>query len=55
MLAQVLHDWDDVEAVADSRNCRRSIAERGRLLVVEQVLPAGDEPSYAKLMDLISW
>ena len=35
------------------RNCRRSIAADGRLLVVEQVLPEGDEPSYGKLLDLI--
>jgi len=45
VLAQVLHDWDDRRAVAILRNCRRSIAEAGRLLVLEQVLPAGDEPS----------
>ncbi len=35
------------------RNCRRSIAEDGRVLVVEQVLPEGDEPSSGKLIDLI--
>jgi hypothetical protein len=53
ILAQILHDWDDERAVAILRNCRGSIAEDGRLLVVEQVLPEGDEPSYAKLLDLI--
>jgi hypothetical protein len=53
ILAQILHDWDDERAVAILRNCRRSIADGGRLLVVEQVLPEGDEPSYAKLLDLI--
>ena len=53
LLAQILHDWDDERAVAILRNCRRSIAEDGCLLVVEQVLPEGDEPSYAKLLDPI--
>jgi hypothetical protein len=53
LLAQILHDWDDERAVAILRNCRRSIAEDGRLLVLEQVLPEGDEPSYAKVIDLI--
>ncbi|MDQ3435316.1 MAG: methyltransferase, partial [Actinomycetota bacterium] len=53
VLAQILHDWDDERAVAILRNCRRSIAEGGRVLVVEQVLPEGDEPSYGKLIDLI--
>ncbi len=53
VLAQILHDWDDERAVAILRNCRRSIAGHGRLLVLEQVLPEGDEPSYAKLLDLV--
>src|SRR5215210_501443 len=53
VLAQILHDWDDERAMAILRNCRRSIAEGGRVLVVEQVLPEGDEPSYGKLIDLI--
>jgi len=35
------------------RNCRRSIAQGGRLLLLEQVMPDGDTPSYAKLLDLI--
>jgi SAM-dependent methyltransferase len=53
VLARVLHDWDDEQALAILRNCRRSIAADGRLLVVEWVLPVGDEPSYGKLLDLI--
>jgi len=53
VLAQILHDWDDEQAVAILRNCRRSIAQGGRLLLLEQVMPDGDTPSYAKLLDLI--
>jgi len=53
VLAQILHDWDDDRAAAILRNCRRSIASDGRLLVLEQVLFDGDEPSYARVIDLI--
>jgi O-methyltransferase len=53
LFAQILHDWDDERAVGILRNCRRSITEDGRLLVLEQVVPEGDEPSYAKVIDLI--
>ncbi len=52
VLAQVLHDWDDDRAAAILRNCRRSIAERGRLLVVDGVVPSGPEPGFLKHMDL---
>jgi len=53
VMAQVLHDWDDARSLAILRNCRRSIARDGRLLLLEQVMPDGDTPSYAKLLDLI--
>lgn len=53
VLSQILHDWDDERAVAILRNCRRAMAGDGALLVIEQVLPEGDEPSYGKLLDLI--
>ena len=53
VLAQILHDWDDAQALTILRNCRRSIAQAGRLLLLEQVMPDGDTPSYAKLLDLI--
>ncbi len=53
VLAQILHDWDDEQALRILRNCRRSIKRGGRLLLLEQVMPDGDTPSYAKLLDLI--
>jgi SAM-dependent methyltransferase len=53
VLARILHDWNDEKAVAILANCRRCIADGGRLRVLEQVLPEGDEPSYGRLLDLI--
>ena len=53
VLARILHDWNDEKALAILANCRRSIADGGRLCVLEQVLPEGDEPGYGRLMDLI--
>lgn len=53
VLAQILHDWADPEAVAILRACRRSLAPGGRLLLVEQVVPDGDEPGFAKSLDLL--
>ena len=53
VLAQILHDWDDDQALTILRNCRRAVAPGGRLLLLEQVMPDGDTPSYAKLLDLI--
>jgi hypothetical protein len=51
-LRHILHDWDDERAGLILRNIRTSIPQGARLLVVEHVLPPGDEPSFGKLLDL---
>lgn len=52
VLAQILHDWNDERARAILRNCRRSLADGGLLLLVEGILPDGPEPDFGKLFDL---
>jgi hypothetical protein len=52
VLSWILHDWDDERALAILRNCRAAIAENGRLLIVETILPPGDEPHFGKVLDV---
>ncbi len=52
LLKRVIHDWDDERAVAILRGCRAAMGERGRLLVIEHVLPPGNAPSWGNLLDL---
>ena len=52
VLAQILHDWDDERSVALLRQCRRAMPAHGKLLVVELVLPSGEEPFFGKWLDL---
>jgi hypothetical protein len=52
VLAQILHDWDDERSVAILRQCRRAMPTHGRLLVIELVLPPGEEPFRGKWLDL---
>ncbi|WP_017622411.1 methyltransferase [Nocardiopsis chromatogenes] len=55
LLKSIVHDWDDDRAAAILRNCREAIAEGGRLLVVEPVLPdrvPGDGRAGLYLSDL---
>jgi hypothetical protein len=53
ILKKVIHDWGDERALAILRNCHRAMPERGLLLLVEPVIPSGNEPSFAKLLDLL--
>jgi len=52
ILSWIIHDWDDERSTAILKNCRRAMAHDARLLVVEQVIPPGNEPSPSKLYDL---
>lgn len=52
VMAHILHDWEDEPAEKLLRNIRRAIAAGTRLLVIEKIIPAGDGPSLAKLMDI---
>jgi SAM-dependent methyltransferase len=52
LLVQILHDWGDERAAAILRNCRRSIATDGRLLIVDGVVAPGSAADPLKHMDL---
>lgn len=52
ILRYILHNWDDERAIAILNNCHRAMAENGKILVIEQVIPPGNEPFIGKLLDL---
>jgi hypothetical protein len=45
LLANVVHDWDDVRAAHILANCRQAMPENGRVLVIERLIP--DDPHAA--------
>jgi len=53
LLRHVVHDWNDEDAARILRNCRTAMKPGGKVLVVEIVVPAGNDPSFAKWMDLM--
>jgi hypothetical protein len=53
LLRHIIHDWDDAEALAILRNCRKVMAPGARLLVVESMIPPGNNPCFGKLLDLV--
>lgn len=52
ILKSIIHDWDDERALAILKNIHQSMKADGKLLLVETVIPPGNEPSPAKLGDL---
>lgn len=52
LMRHIIHDWDDDKSVTILKNCRKAMGDKGRLLVVEGVVPPGNEPSISKFFDL---
>jgi hypothetical protein len=52
VLRRVVHDFDDDEASAILRTLRRHMPDDATLLLMESVVPAGNEPHFAKTLDL---
>jgi hypothetical protein len=52
LLRHIIHDWDDERSTCILRNIHRVLGDGGRLLVVESVIPAGNDPCFGKLLDL---
>jgi hypothetical protein len=53
LLRHVVHDWGDEDSATMLRHCRDAMQPAGKVLVVEIVVPAGNDPSFAKWMDLM--
>lgn len=52
LLKLVLHDWDDTRATLILKNIRDGITPDGRLVILETVMPTGNEYHYAKYLDM---
>jgi hypothetical protein len=53
LLKHVLHDWEDAKCIIILTNIRRAMGNDGRLLVLEHIVPSGNEPSMTKEYDLL--
>ena len=52
ILKYVIHLLDDERAIAILKNCHRAMAENGKLLLVERLIPPGNEPFWGKFLDI---
>lgn len=53
VMKRVIHDWDDDRSELVLRNCRRAMAETGRILTIDAVIPPGNGLHPAKDSDLL--
>lgn len=52
-LRHIIHDWDDKKSVQILSRCREAAGPIGKVLIVESVIPPGDEAHPGKWLDII--
>jgi hypothetical protein len=53
VLSTILHDWDDERAGAILHTVRAAAPPHARLLIIDRVIPPGNEPQGGKWLDLL--
>jgi hypothetical protein len=53
LMRHIIHDWDDDKCQTILLNCHRAMSPASKLLVIESVIPPGNNPFYGKLLDLV--
>ena len=53
ILSEILHNWPDDQAAAILRTIRAAAPPHARLLILESVIGAGNDPHYANWLDLL--
>ena len=52
MLKHIIHDWYDDKNQKILGNIRANMPEDGKVLIIEAVVPEGNEPHFSKIIDL---
>jgi hypothetical protein len=52
LLKNILHDWNDDQCVRILENCRRAMNPGATMLVVDAVIPPGNDPHFGKALDM---
>jgi hypothetical protein len=48
----IIHDWNDELSLNILKNIAVAMTAHAKLLIVEMVVPEGNEPHFSKVMDL---
>jgi hypothetical protein len=52
IMKRTLHDWDDERCTKILANCCAAMSEKGKVLVVDSLIPPGNDPDRGKLLDM---
>ncbi len=53
LASHIIHDWSEEQCLAILGNIRAAMGPESKLLLIEMVLPEGDEPHPGKILDMV--
>ena len=53
LMRHIIHDWTDAQSIRILSNCRKAIAAKGRILLVEFTVPPANQASLGKDADMM--
>jgi hypothetical protein len=51
-MRHIIHDWNDADCLKILGACRAAMSPTATLVIVEKAIPEGNEPEFAKLLDI---
>jgi len=51
ILKKIIHNWNEDAALAILRNCRRAMNKGGKVLIIETLVGAANQPTWGKMQD----
>ena len=52
LMKQILHDWNDLQAITILTNISKVLKKGSKLLIIEALIPEGNEPHPGKYLDI---
>lgn len=52
ILKHIIHDWDDERNKIILDHCREAMNDGGKVVVVDMVIPPGNDPFFGKILDI---
>jgi O-methyltransferase/methyltransferase family protein len=53
LLSHIIHDWSEAQCLTILGNCREAMQPKGKVLIIEMVLPEGNIPHPGKILDMM--
>lgn len=53
LASHIIHDWNEEQCISILGNIRDGMGPESKLLLIEMVLPEGDEPHPGKILDMV--